>query len=474
METVTIRTRQGSLREFRESEITELERSLTGDILTPESDGYDEARSVWNGMIDRRPGLVVQCKTKEDVGKTVKFAGKNDLVLAVKGAGHNIAGSGVCDGGLVIDFAQMRSVAVDPDAKTARVEPGCTLGELDEATQAFGLAVPVGINSITGIAGLTLGGGLGWLARKHGMTVDSLLSAEVVKSDGAVVTASATDNPDLFWAIRGGGGNFGIVTSFHFRAYPIGPEVLAGLIVHPMDGAATLLREYRELVDQAPDELSAWVVLRKAPPLPFLPEEWHGKPVVIFAICYAGDMAEGEKAVQPLRSLGQPIADVVGPHPYIGWQQAFDPLLTEGARNYWKSHDFKGLSDEILDTILSHVGGLPSDETEVFLGYLAGAVNRVRTEETAYPHRDIDFFMNVHARWREPGDDDACIAWARGLFDAVAPFATGGVYVNFMPVDEKDRTRAAYGPNFQRLSELKARFDPENLFCTNQNIPPAK
>jgi len=364
-------------------------------------------------------------------------------------------------------------VDVDPDARTARVQPGCTLGELDAATQAFGLAVPTGINSTTGIAGLTLGGGFGWLSRKHGMTVDSLLSAEVVTADGEIVTASDSENADLFWAIRGGGGNFGVVTSFEFRLHPVGPEILSGLIVHPFEGAGSLLRRYRDVVANSPDDLSVWVVLRKAPPLPFLPEEWHGKLVVVLAAAYAGDMEEGKRAMEPIRSVGEPIVDVISPHPFTGWQQAFDPLLTPGARNYWKSHDFTGLSDGLIDTLVEHVQKLPSDETECFLGQLGGAINRIPVEATAYPHREVEFVVNVHTRWQEPEQDAACIQWARDLFDAMAPYSTGGVYVNFMPEDESGRTRGAYGKNLPRLSALKARFDPTNLFRTNQNIPPA-
>jgi FAD/FMN-containing dehydrogenase len=473
MPAVTIRTRNGEERSFEHGAFAELAVSMNGGLVTPQHPGYDEARSVWNAMIDKRPGLMVQCRDSGDVARAVTFAKENDLLLAVKGAGHNIAGSGVCDGGMVIDFAKMKSVDVDPDSKTVRVQPGCTLGELDAATQTFGLAVPTGINSTTGIAGLTLGGGFGWLSRKYGMTVDNLLSAEVVTANGEIVTADETQNADLFWAIRGGGGNFGVVTSFEFRLHPVGPEILSGLIVHPFEGAADLLRTYRDTVASAPDDLSVWVVLRKAPPLPFLPEEWHGKLVVVLAAAYAGDMEEGEKAMAAIRSVGEPIVDVISPHPFAGWQQAFDPLLTPGARNYWKSHDFAELSDGLLDTLVEYVQNLPSDETECFLGQLGGAINRIPEDATAYPHRDVEFIVNVHTRWQEPEQDAACIQWARDLFDAMAPYSTGGVYVNFMPEDEADRTGGAYGENFQRLSALKARFDPTNLFQTNQNIPPA-
>ena len=473
MESAPMRTRSGSNTTVNGGEIAGLAGSLAGELLSPKHPDYDEARSVWNAMIDKRPGLIARCESPADVAHVVRFARKHDLLLAVKGAGHNIAGRATCDGGIVIDFAKMRSIHVDAESRTLRVEPGCTLGEVDQATQPHGLALPTGINSTTGIAGLTLGGGFGWLSRKHGLTVDSLLSAEVVTASGEELTASAQENPDLFWAIRGGGGNFGIVTSFEFRLHPVGPEVLSGLIVHPLEEAESLLRDFRKVAAAAPEELTAWAVLRKAPPLPFLPEEWHGRPVLIFAACYAGSMAAGEEALEELRSLGNPIVDVISPHEFAAWQQAFDPLLTPGARNYWKSHDLAELKDGAIATLVDYAGRLPSDETEIFLAHLGGAVKRVPSDSTAYPHRNTEFIINVHTRWGDPADDARCVAWAREFFDAAAAFATGGVYVNFMPNDEVDRTAGAYGPNLHRLTELKRRYDPDNFFNTNQNIPPA-
>jgi FAD/FMN-containing dehydrogenase len=442
---------------------------LRGDLLTRESPGYDEARSLWNAMIDRKPALIARCAGVADVVRAVSFADLHQLRLAVRGAGHNIAGSGVCEDGLLIDLSGLRSVHVDPKARVARVEPGATLGDLDHETQAFGLAVPVGINSTTGIAGLTLGGGFGWLSRKHGLTVDALRSADVVTADGVLRRASENENPDLFWAIRGGGGNFGVVTSFEFDLYPVGPEVLSGLIVHPFSAGREVLRHYREFVRDMSDDLNVWTVLRKAPPLPFLPEEVHGTEVVILAACYAGDMAKGEKELEKLRSFGQPIADVMGPHPFTGWQAAFDPLLTPGARNYWKSHNFVELSDGLLEEVLDYAGRLPSGQSEIFFARLGGAVNRLASDATAYPHRDAEFVMNVHTRWDEPGDDERCVAWAREFFKATEPHATGGVYVNFIPEDE-ERVSNAYGSNMARLQGLKRKYDPANLFRVNQNI----
>lgn len=467
-------TLDGGTSEIDAATIAELSNSLSGDLLTPESGSYDDARSVWNAMIDRKPALIVDCGSEEDVVHAVNFAREHRALLSVCGAGHNIAGNAVNDGGVMISFKSMRAVEVDAERGTVRVEPGATLGDLDAATQEHGLAVPTGINSTTGVAGLTLGGGFGWVSRKYGMTVDSLLSARVVLADGSVVSASASENPDLFWGIRGGGGNFGVITSFEFQTHPVGPEVLSGLIVHPFSDAPAVLRAYRDFLVDAPDEVTAWVVLRKAPPLPFLPEEVHGTEVVVLATMYTGDMADGEVALAPLRAIGTPIADVVGPHPFVGWQQAFDPLLTPGARNYWKTHDFNEMSDGLIDTALEYVRTLPDGQSEVFFAQLGGAQSRVSDDATAYQGRSAAFLMNVHGRWSDAEKDDACMAWCRDLWNATAEFATGEAYVNFMTEEEGERLETAYGASYQRLVELKNRYDPTNLFRMNQNIPPTE
>ena len=452
-----------------------LRSQLRGAICYPGEPGYEQARTIWNAMIDKHPAAVIRAAGAADVMRAVNLAREHQLLLSVRGGGHNIAGNAVCDGGLMLDLSPMKSVRIDPSSRTARVEPGVTLAEFDQETQAFGLATPLGINSTTGVAGLTLGGGFGWLSRKLGLTVDNLLSADVVLAKGALVHASQEENEDLFWAIRGGGGNFGVVTSFEFRLHPVGPEVLAGLIVHPASNAKQILEGYRRVAMSAPDELTSWVVMRKAPPLPFLPKEVHGNEVLVLAVCYVGDPGKGQSAVAPLRALGQPIADVVGPTPFVAWQQAFDPLLTPGQRNYWKSHDLVELGDEAIDVMIAYLGRLPSPDCEILVAQLGGAVNRVPAAATAYPHRDVNFVMNVHTRWGEASSDQACIGWARELFDRMAPHATGGVYVNFMPEDEAQRvSRGAYGPNYERLSKLKAEYDPGNLFRRNQNITPAR
>ncbi|MGH6621183.1 MAG: FAD-binding oxidoreductase [Alphaproteobacteria bacterium] len=472
MNQIKMAARSGGAASLEEEDVKGLAGRLRGKLVLPGEDGNDEARTIWNAMIDRRPGAVVRCAGAADVVRAVTFARDHDLVLSVRAGGHNIAGKAVGDGALLLDLTPMTSVRVDPARRTAWVEPGVTLGEFDNEAQAYGLATPLGINSTTGVAGLTLGGGFGWISRKYGMSIDNLVSVDIVTADGALRRASETENPDLFWAVRGGGGNFGVVTSFEFRLHPVGPEVLSGLIFHPQERAKELLPRYRRIVAEAPDELTCWVVLRKAPPLPFLPEAVHGTDVLIFAACYAGDMKEGEKAVAPLRALGTPIADVIGPHSFAGWQAAFDPLLTPGARNYWKSHDFTELSEAATDVMLDYTGRLPTPECEIFIGHLGGAVNRVAADATAYPHRDSDFIMNVHTRWQDPAQDRACVQWARGLFEATKPHATGGVYVNFLGEDEADRLPGAYGANLARLAAIKAKYDPANLFRVNQNIAP--
>jgi FAD/FMN-containing dehydrogenase len=342
-----------------------------------------------------------------------------------------------------------------------------------QTPQAPGLAPPVGFNRPTGVAGLTLGGGFGWLSRSLGLTIDNLLSADVVLASGVRVTASPVENPDLFWAIRGGGGNFGVVTSFEFRLHPIGPEVLSGLVIHPLDDARGVLRFYRDFMQTTPDQFVCWFVMRKAPPLPFLAPEWHGKEILAMAMCYAGAIADGTRVAQPLRAFGRPVADVVAPHPFTAWQAILDPLLTPGVRNYWKSHDFVGLEDGLIDVLLEHARTLPDPQTEIAMAQLGGAVSRVPADATAYTHRDARHVMNVHGRWSDPSKDAECISWARALFDAAAPFATGGAYVNFMTQEEDGRVKAAYGTNYARLAALKKRYDPDNAFRVNQNIGPA-
>lgn len=471
MATILVGNDGGSV-EVSADAIEELGAALRGIVAVDGDSGYDEARILWNAMHDRRPGLVIRALGASDIRTAVNFARDNGLLISIRGGGHQIAGHAVQDGVLLLDLSCMKSVHVDPNARRARVEPGATLGDVDRETQAHGLALPVGINSTTGIAGLTLGGGFGWITRKYGLTIDSLISADVVTADGEMLRASADENSELFWALRGGGGNFGVVTSFEFMLHKVGPEVTAGLIVHPLEAAAGLLVEYQSIIDTAPDELTVWVVMRKAPPLPFLPEEWHGREVLIFAVCLCEETDAGKRTLDALRALGDPIAEAIGPNPFVGWETAFDPLLEPGARNYWKSHDLVSLPTEVTDAVISAVQNVPSPECEVFLAHVGGAMSRINANATAYPQRDSHFIMNVHTRWRESGDDDKCQSWARALFDNVTPFAVGTAYVNFIPEDEPDRISDVYGSNFDRLVQAKKCYDPENLFRINHNIAP--
>ena len=455
------------------ADLKDFAAGIRGEVLTSRDGGYDAARKIWNGMVDRRPAIVVRASNPQDVRHAVNFAREHRMLVSVRGGGHHIAGNSVTEGGLVIDQSGLRMVHVDPERRIARVAPGALLGDFDREAQAFGLATPLGINSTTGVAGLTLGGGFGWLTRKYGMTIDNLISADIVTADGRQRTVSASQEPDLFWAIRGGGGNFGVVTSFEFRLHPVGPEVYSGLVVYPADQGRKVLRAWRDFTIDAPVELSVWTVLRKAPPLPFLPESIHGKDVIVFAVVYAGDLAAGERAAAPVLKFGNPVGTALGPTPYAGFQGAFDPLLQPGARNYWKSHNIARLDDGLLDLAIAAAAGAPGPECEVFIAQLGGAMSQVAPTDTAYAGRDANYVMNVHGRWQSAADDDRGREWARRLYRDVAPFATGGGYVNFFTEDEGERVAHAYGVNYTRLREIKRRFDPDNLFQMNMNVSPA-
>jgi FAD/FMN-containing dehydrogenase len=452
--------------------IKDLKTNISDHVVLPDDPSYDEVREIWNAMIDRRPAVIGQATNADEVSHIIKFARKNGLELSIRGGGHNIAGNAVCDNGVMIDLSTMKNVRVDAQKRRAYVEPGATLGDFDKAAQVHGLATPVGINSTTGIAGLTLGGGFGWLTRKYGLTIDNLVSAELITADGSKLRTSENENADLFWAIRGGGGNFGVVTEFEFALHPVGPEILAGLIVFPFSQAKQVLTQYQKFVESAPEELNVWAVIRKAPPLPFLPEDVHGKEVVVLPVFYIGNPVEGEKLIEPLRSFGDAYGEHIGTQPYVEWQQAFDPLLTRGARNYWKSHNLKELQDGVLDAIVEFADKLPSSQCEIFIGCIGGAANRVSADATAYCHRDAKFVLNVHGRWDDVAHDGMGIAWARKFFQASAPYASAGAYVNFMTEEEGDRVAAAYGSNYDRLIQVKKQYDPENIFHLNQNIKP--
>lgn len=453
--------------------IPELASAFRGELICPEDDGYDAARRVWNGMVDRRPAVIARCTGVADVVAAADFARDNDLLVAVRGGGHNVAGNAVCDDGLVIDLSPMNGVRVDPVTQTARAQPGVTWGLFDRETQAFGLATNGGLVSTTGIAGLTLGGGLGWLARKHGTTCDNLLSADVVTAGGDVVTASDAERADLFWGLRGGGGNFGVVTSFEYRLHPVGPQVLAGAVFHPGEDAGKVLRFFRDFVADAPDELTVIAVALSAPPEPFLPAEAHGRLAVALAVCYAGDLDEGERVLRPLRSFGRPLADVVGPMPYATLQSMFDAGHPSGLHNYWKSNYLNELSDEAIDIAVAHAARMESPLSNFSFEHLGGAISRTGEHETAFGHRQVMFDFAILAKWAEPQESDEHISWARDFWQAMEPSASAAVYVNNLGEEGEDRVRAAYTPErYERLVALKDKYDPDNLFRLNQNIRP--
>jgi FAD/FMN-containing dehydrogenase len=473
MGALTYLTLDKDVRQLRPAAVDAFAARISGGLLTIADRGYDEARKVWNATVDRRPALIARCLNDADVQAAVGFAGAQRMLVTVRGGGHHIAGNAVAEGGLMIDLSGMRTVSVDAARRSARVDAGALLGDFDRAAQAHGLATPLGINSTTGVAGLTLGGGFGWLTRRYGMTIDNLLAATIVTADGEVRVASADSEPDLFWAVRGGGGNFGVATSFEFALHPVGPEIYAGLIVYPFAQAKKVLRGWRDFTTEAPDELSVWGLLRKAPPLPFLPASVHGNEVVVLVVAHSGDVGEGQRLAAPLLELGDPVGTALGSVPYAAFQAAFDPLLTAGGRNYWKSNNFRALTDPALDVVIEAAGRLPGPECEIFLAQLGGAMARVDPAATAYAGRDAHYIMNVHGRWSAPRDDDRVRTWARQVFREAAPHATGSGYVNFLTDDENERVVASYGVNYPRLQLAKRRFDPENLFRMNLNIEPA-
>lgn len=453
--------------------IDSLRAQLQGELCLPGEAGYEEARTIWNAMIDRYPQWVVRCKDANDVVAAVNFARTHDLLLSVRGGGHNVAGTAVCDGGLMIDLSPMRGISVDPVSKVARVQPGINWGDLDRETQPFGLAVPGGIVSATGVAGLTLGGGFGWLSRKFGLTSDNLISADVVTADGRFLKASKRENADLFWGLCGGGGNFGVVTSFEFRLQPVGPQVLAGLILYPMEDAPEVLEFYQHFTAEAPDEVSTLAVLRVAPPAPFLPVEIHGKPVIGIGVCYAGPVEEGQEAVRLLKEFGSPLVDLVTPKPFLAHQTMLDAASPSGRRYYWKSGYFDNLSDEACKTLVKHASNLSSPMTAILLFHLGGAISRMDEHESAAGNRQATHVLNIQSAWEDPAETDRHVAWTRDLWQAMQPFSTKGVYVNFLSEDEgPERIRAAYPSSYSRLEAIKKKYDPMNLFRMNQNILP--
>lgn len=472
MDGIIAKTLEGGTARLSPSAVESLRASLAGRLLTAANDGYDEARSIWNAMFDRHPALIVRCANAQDVIAAVDFAREHGLLLAVRGGGHNIAGHSVCEGGVMIDLSPMNGVKVDSEARTARVEAGAPWADVDRETQAFGLAVPSGVVSTTGVAGLTLGGGFGRLSRKHGLTIDNLLSADIVTAQSELVTASADVNSDLFWGIRGGGGNFGIVTAFEFRLHPVGPEVIFGPIVYRLEDAREVLDHYADFAAAAPRELSIFADLMSAPPLPFLPDDIHGTKVLFVVPFYAGDLDAGEALIAPLREYGDPVGDGVGRVPYAEAQQAVDELYSAGAQNYWKAHNFARLGAEAINIIVAFAQRLPTPQSDILISHVGGAINDVAREATAYPHRGAEFIVSPGARWEDSGANDAAVEWVRDCIDELTKHAAGGSYANFI-AEEEGRARDAFASNLERLTELKKRFDPGNLFRLNQNISPS-
>ena len=453
--------------------LDELAASFDGELVGPSDPSYGEHRAVWNGSIDRRPALIARCAGTADVIAALRFARRTGLPLAVRSGGHSFPGLSVCDGGLVIDLRPMNAIVVDPDARTARAGAGVLLGELDGATQEHGLIVPAGIVTHTGLAGLTLGGGIGWTMRKYGLTIDQLLSAEVVTASGEVVRASKDENPDLFWGIRGGGGNFGIVTEFEFRLNPLGPEVLAGPIFWPMAESPRLLRFYRDWIAEAPDELMTIVIHRKAPPLPFVPAELHGELVVAIVCCYAGSIEDGERVVKPLREFGGPVLDLCERKPFLEHQAMFDPSFPHGRWYYMRSCDVAELSDEVIDTTAEHSMQIASPLTAFPIWQMGGAVARSHEDDAAFNGRAAGHTFNITATTESSEGFEREREWARGLWSALERHHMDTVYVNFLMDEGEQRVRDAYGgERYDRLKQLKRKYDPDNLFRLNQNIPP--
>src|SRR5215207_2142036 len=467
-------TPTGTEAALRETVVQELASMLRGALLRPGDPDYEEARLVWNDLIDKRPALIARCAGVGDVIDSVNFARENDLLVAVRGGGHNVAGSAVCDGGLVIDLSPMKRIRVDPERRTVRAEGGATWADLDRETQVFGLAAPGGEVSETGIAGLTLGGGIGLLRRKHGLSCDNLLSADVVSADGRLRTASETENADLFWGIRGGGGNFGVATTFEYRLHPVGPEVMAAAVMYPLERATELLSAWRNYTEQAPDEVTSEVLLWSIPDVADFPEELRGEPTIVVVGMYAGPVEEGERELQPLRELGTPLVDLSAVQPYTAAQSDFDAFFPEGMLYYWKSLYLDRLDDETIDAMVVHAEDRPSPRTPLVVRHLGGAISRVPEDATAYGNRTALFNLSIDSTWEDQIQSERNIAWTREVWTKMRRFSDGGVYLNFAGFLEEGEKllREAHGENYGRLVELKNKYDPTNLFRLNHNIKP--
>jgi FAD/FMN-containing dehydrogenase len=449
-----------------------LRAGFDGRVLRPDDAGYDEARKVYNGMIDKRPAVITTCASTDDVAAAVNFARENDLIVAVRSGGHSVGGMSIADDGLLIDLSELKSIDIDPESRTARAGAGLLWGEYDKATQEHGLHTPAGRVTTTGVGGFTTGGGYGWTSSVHGLTCDNLISAEVVTADGRVVTASEDENEDLFWGIRGGGCNFGVVTSFEYRLHELGPTVLGGLMAWPVAEAPRVLRAWRDYVEGAPDELSSACAILTGPPEEFVPEHLQGQPILGMVGMYVGDPDEGTSVVQPLKDLG-PDLDLIGPMPYTEFQAILDPGNQPGFRNYWRGEYLTGLPDEAIDTFVEHGKEPLSPFNQIVFFRLGGGLSKLDDEATAFSHRDAEYMFHPIAMWEDAADDERQIGFVRKFSEAMRPFATGAAYLNFTP--EANKVREAYGEEkWARLVELKDRYDPENLFQHNQNIEPSR
>ncbi|MDP2602517.1 MAG: FAD-binding oxidoreductase [Deltaproteobacteria bacterium] len=447
--------------------------SLHGELLQPSDSGYDEARSIWNAMIDRRPDIIARCRGVADVVACVNFARGHSLKLSIKGGGHNIAGLAVCDGGIMLDMSLMRGVWVDPISRTARAQAGCLLSDVDRETQLHGLAAVLGFVSNTGTAGLTLGGGFGYLTRRFGWTTDNLLSMEVVTAEGRIVRANENENSDLFWGLCGGGGNFGVVTNFEYKLHLVGPEVMAGAIAWRAEDSSAVLEMFRAVMEKAPPELACIAGLRIAPPAPWLAKDIHGKPIVALFVCHSGQLAEGEKLVAPIKAFGKPVGDIVQRRSYVSQQSLLDATQPKGRRYYWKSEYLPDLKPDLLAKTISHAKAIPSPHSAILLFPLDGALNRLAEDCSAVGNRDAAWVLNIAASWEKSEDDRTNVEWARAAWQDIRSFSTGGTYVNFLTEEEGDeRIHAAYGDNYERLIEVKTKWDAKNLFRMNKNIVP--
>jgi FAD/FMN-containing dehydrogenase len=454
-----------------QSGIDHLREQVRGEVITPDDAGYEQARQVHNAMIDRRPAVVVRCANTGDVMAAVNFAREHQLDLAVRGGSHSVPGFGTCDAGVVIDLSGMRGVRVDPASSTARAEGGATWGDFNAATHEFGLATTGGIISTTGVGGLTLGGGIGYLARGCGLSCDNLVSAEVVTADGRLLVASEDEHDDLFWAIRGGGGNFGVVTSFEFRLHPV-KDIYGGPMFYELRDAGTVLQFFREFIIDAPEEFGGFPAFQIAPPLPFIPEDRHGDPFLAMVACWAGPLDQGERALQPFHDLAPVVAEHVGPMPYPALNSAFDALVPPGLQHYWKANFVTELTDEAIGAHLEHGPKVPVVNSTVHIYPINGVCHLVAPDATAFAYRDANFATVIAGMWPDPGDNQANISWVRDYYDATAPLSEEGGYVNFMADDDQDRIRANYRGNYDRLVAIKGKYDPGNLFHLNQNIQP--